>query len=256
MKIAVVIRQVPDLIEPLEIADSGAALDLDGATFIVNETDDHALEQALLLKEAAGGSVTVVAMDFGDVDDTLYAAAAKGVDQIVKIPLDEDSLPETQAAAAMYAAVIKELGADLVLIGVNAHNELAGLVAPVLALELGLPYVGVVRGAKAAGDGLIHAFKEFPGAVLAKMAVRLPAVLGILAADQAPRYVPVSRIRAAMKTTRFEEKEAVVPAAAAGVTVQRMYLPEVGERAEMLDGSAEEVAGRIVEILAEKGLVK
>ena len=48
MNIAVVLRQVPDLIEPLEIADSETALDLDEASFLVNESDDHALEQALV----------------------------------------------------------------------------------------------------------------------------------------------------------------------------------------------------------------
>jgi len=101
MNIAVVVRQVPDLIEPLEVAASGNALDLGAATFIVNESDDHALEQALLLKAAGGGSVTVVALDFGDVDNTLYAAAAKGADRIVKIPLDADAPPSPGAAAAM-----------------------------------------------------------------------------------------------------------------------------------------------------------
>jgi len=55
MNIAVVLRQVPDLIEPLEIHSSGNAFDLGSASFILNETDDHALEQALLLKEAGGG---------------------------------------------------------------------------------------------------------------------------------------------------------------------------------------------------------
>lgn len=256
MKIAVVLRQVPDLIEQLEIADSGTALDWDEASFVVNETDDHALEQALLLKESSGATVVVVALDFGEVEGALYAAAAKGVDQIIKIPLDEDEPPPTRAAAAMYAAVIKELGADMVLIGVNAHDELTGLVAPTLALELGLPYLGVVRGVQVVDDCNVKAFKEFPGAVLARLNARLPAVLGILAADQPPRYVPVSRIRAAMKSTQFEEKEVEAPEIASGVSVERMYLPDVGERAEMLEGSPEEVARKLVELLAEKGLVK
>ncbi|NLX97168.1 MAG: hypothetical protein GXY83_13420 [Rhodopirellula sp.] len=78
MNIAVVVRQVPDLIEPLEIDDSGAALDFSSASFLVNESDDHALEQAILLKEAGGGTVTVIALDYGDVDNTLYTAAASG----------------------------------------------------------------------------------------------------------------------------------------------------------------------------------
>ncbi len=261
MNTAVVLRQVPDLIEALEVAGDGAALDYGAARFIVNEWDNHALEQALLLKESTGalggGIVAVVTLDFGDVDNTLYEAAAKGADQIIKVPWDQETPPSGRQAAAMYAEVLKGLKPDLILMGCQAHDELEGAVAPRVAQAMGLPYVGVIRGLRATdGGGCLQAFKEFPGAVMARMSVRLPAVIGILAAEQAPRYVPVSRIRAAMKSARFAEQEAPVPAAPPAVRVSRLYPPAVGTRAEMLGGSAEEVAARIVEILAEKGLVQ
>jgi electron transfer flavoprotein beta subunit len=256
MNIAVVIRQVPDLIEPLEVDSSGTSLDLGSASFIVNESDDHALEQAILLKEAHGASVTVVALDFGDVDNTLYAAAAKGADRIVKVPLDGDP-PPPRAAAVMLAEAIKPLGADLVLVGVQAHSELEGVLAPLLAVELGLPYVGVIRGVKAGADPCrVSVCKEFPGAVMARLTVRLPAVLGILGAEQPPRYVPVSRIRAAMKSTQFDEQAATVPGGESLVAIRRFYPPAPAERAEMLAGSETEVAARIAAILREKGVVK
>jgi electron transfer flavoprotein beta subunit len=257
MKIAVVVRQVPDLIEPLEVADSGSNLNLEGATFIVNESDEHALEQALLLKEAVGGSVAVVALDFGEVDNTLYAAAAKGADKIVKVPWSEEAPPETQAAAKMYAAAIQKLQPDLVLVGVNAHDELAGVLAPFVAAVLGLPYVGVIRGVKAESEPLtILVCKEFPGAVMSRMKVKLPAVLGILGAEQPPRYVPVARIRAAMKSTQFEEVETSAPAVEARVKVKRLHAPDAGKRAEILSGEPAAIAARIANILAEKGLLK
>jgi len=257
MNIAVVIRQVLDLIEPLEVDASGTALDLDSASFIVNESDDHALEQAILLKEAGGATVHVVAMDFGDVDNTLHTAAAKGADHIVKVPLDSDAPPPPRAAAALYAQAVQPLGADLVLVGVQAHDELDGGVAPFLAAALGLPYVGVIRGVKAGPEpGMVTVCKEFPGAVMARMKVKLPAVLGILGADQPPRYVPVSRIRAAMKTTQFEQRRVGRTETPELISVCRMYPPPSGSRAEMLGGSATEVAARIAEILAEKGLLK
>ena len=105
------------------MAASGAALDLGSASFVLNESDDHALEQALLLKEAIGGTVTAVAVDFGDVDNTLYAAAAKGVDRIIKLSAGgEDPLP-LAAAAAIYAGAIKPLGCDLVLVGVQGTTS-------------------------------------------------------------------------------------------------------------------------------------
>lgn len=257
MKIAVVVRQVPDLIEPLEIADSGKSLDFDEVSYLVNETDDHALEQALLLKESCGGTVAIVALDFGEVDDTLYAAMAKGADQVVKIPCDEEAPPSPSSAAAMYAEAIKGIAPDLVLVGVYAHDELEGMLGPLLALDMEMPYLGVIRGVKAGSEaGSVTMFKEFPGAVMSRMNAKLPVVLGILAADQPPRYVPVSRIRATMKSAEFQEQEVDVAAVAATATVDRMYLPEAAERAEMLDGSEEEVAAKIVEILVEKGVVK
>ncbi len=257
MNIAVVVRQVPDLVEPLEIDASGAALDVDEVEFLINETDDHALEQALLLKESGGGSITVVAIDFGQVDDVLYTAAAKGADRIVKIPYDDDDRPPRPAeAAAMIAEAVKDIDAELVLVGSSAHDELEGVLAPLLALKLELPYLGVIRGVKPGEGGSVTAFKEFPGAAMAQMNVKLPAVLGILAADQPPRYVPVSRIRAAMKSTEFEEKETAAAVPEPNVTVLRMHHPEPSGRAEMLTGSEDEVAARLAEILKEKGVVQ
>lgn len=257
MNIAVVVRQVPDLIEPLEIDDSGAALDFSSASFLVNESDDHALEQAILLKEAGGGTVTVIALDYGDVDNTLYTAAAKGADRIIKLPWENEAPPRPGVAAAIYAEVIRALDAELVLVGVQAHDELDGVLAPLLAARLGLPYVGVIRGVRAGGEaGSVVACKEFPGAVMARMNVRLPALLGILGAEQAPRYVPVSRIRAAMKTTQFEEQEPAETDVASALSIRKLSPPLSGGRAEMLAGSEAEVAARITEILAEKGLLR
>lgn len=257
MNIVVVVRQVPDLIEALEIDGSGAALDWEAASFIVNECDDHALEQALLLKEAGGGAVTVVACDLGDVDNTLYTAAAKGADRVLKIPLDEGGRPTPDAAAALYAEAVKSLQPDLVLVGVQAHNELDGVLAPALATALALPYVGVIRGVKPGSEpGTVVACKEFPGAVMARMAIQLPAVLGILGADQPPRYVPVSRIRAAMKATQFEEPAVAAAASPSRVSVCKLYPPASGTHAEMISGAETDVANRIAAILAEKGLLK
>ena len=114
------------------------------------------------------------------------------------------------AAAAIYAGAIKPLGADLVLVGVQAMDELEGVLPPLLAQALGLPYVGVIRGVKV-DAGAATVWKEFPGAVMERLKVKLPAVLGIVGAEQPPRYVPVARIRAAMKSAQFDEQDAAAP---------------------------------------------
>jgi electron transfer flavoprotein beta subunit len=91
---------------------------------------------------------------------------------------------------------------------------------------------------------------------MARLVVKLPAVLGILGADQPPRYVPVSRIRAAMKSTPFDESAPTTVPAEPLISVCRLYPPVSGSRAEMLTGSETAIAARIADILAQKGLVK
>jgi len=257
MKIAVVVRQVPDLIEPLELADSGNELDWEGVALVVNESDEHALEQAVLLKEKAGAEVTVVALDFGEIDNVLFTAAARGADRLIKIPLDEDRPPAEQATAAMLAEVVGGLSADLILIGCQAHDELQGNLAVRLAHTLGAPYVGVIRGVQKTDDpAVVRVFKEFPGAAMEQLTVRLPAVVGILAAEQPPRYVPVSRIRGAMKSTQLDEQEVDQPSTPAPLDVVRLSPPAAAQHAEMLQGDEDAVAGQLLEILQSKGFVK
>ena len=143
------------------------------------------------------------------------------------------------------------------LVGVQAHDELDGGLSPFLAVALGLPYVGVIRGVRRGAEpGTVTVCKEFPGAVTAQLNAQLPVVLGIVGADQPPRYVPVAKIRAAMKSAQFEEQEAVAPGATPPLSICRLEPPVSGSHAEMLVGPVEEAAARIAEILAEKGLVK
>jgi len=79
MTIAVILEQVPDVVEELAIAPSGNELDRDTVTYVLNEYDDHALEEALLLAEASGDEVIAVGIDTtGELDQALYTALAKG----------------------------------------------------------------------------------------------------------------------------------------------------------------------------------
>jgi len=134
---------VPDLVEELSIDPSGTALDTAWMRLILNEFDDHAIEQAILLKERIGGQVTVIAPDAPDVDDALFTAAAKGADRLIKLTGEEESLNSHAIARAM-ATIIKAEIPDLILTGVQAHDDLDGQVGPLLAELLSIPYVGYI----------------------------------------------------------------------------------------------------------------
>ncbi|MEW6030468.1 MAG: electron transfer flavoprotein subunit beta/FixA family protein [Chloroflexota bacterium] len=254
MKIAVPIKFVPDLVEELSIDASGAALDTSWLRLIINEFDDHAIEQAILLKERGGAEVTVICAEGDGVDDILFTAAAKGADRLVKLTGADANTMNSHAAARVLADLFKEIQPDLILTGVQAHNDLDGSIGPLLAEYLGMPYVGYVAGVTAA-SGSVVIRKEYPGGIIAEMDVILPAVLGIQAAEQPPRYVAYSKINQVSKTVKIEERAVAGLDSNGGATVSRMFQPEPAQRAEIIDGSPEEVADRMVGIFKELGVL-
>ena len=85
MNIIVPIKQVPNLTDELEINSEGNDLDHDALQYVLNEFDEHAIEEAVLAKEAAGGAVTVIGVDTtGELDGALHTALAKGADKAAK----------------------------------------------------------------------------------------------------------------------------------------------------------------------------
>ncbi len=256
MNIVVAVKMVPDLVEELVIDADGTSLDTTWLRHILNEFDDHAIEQAILLKERGGGSVTVISPDVEGVDDALFAAAAKGADRLVKLTGDYEQGVNNHALARAFAGAVKAAQPDLVLTGVQSHNDLDGSLGPLLASFLDLPYLGYIAGVTIT-DGRVTGRKEYPGGLVAEMEMTLPAVLGIQASEQPPRYVAFSRVRQAMKTASIEEQPAVGLAAGAseGPVVSRMYKPEATARATMIDGTADQVATRLVDVFRELGVL-
>ncbi len=251
MNIAVLLRAVPDPVEELEL--DGADLDRDFLGYVLNEFDDHALEEALLLKEETGGTVTAFALGTADeVEQMLHTAIAKGADAAKKLGEDLEAV-DAHAQAATFVEAVSDGGFDLIVSGVQASDEIDGQVAMLVAAGLGLPHVSVVIGTTA-GNGSLRVTKEYWAGITADYEVTLPAVLGIQTARQAPRYVAVARIRQAQDSRALEEVDIEQPESSSGVRITEMRLPEEGEGAEMIDGDEEAVAQRVLEILQSAGV--
>ena len=254
MHIAVVLKQVPDLVEELEIDAGGKDIDRSFVKMKLNEFDDHALEQAVLLKESSGARVTAVAIAADGIDQALYAAKARGADGALKIEAGDETLDSRRAASAL-AGAIKQLGPDVVLVGVQAADDLFGQTGPFLAATLGWPHVSVVSGVEPAGDK-VRVHQEYAGGRMATLEVVTPAVIGVQASPQPPRYVPVTKLRQAMASGPIETAEGSAAGPMAGVMVVAVAKPEAGRGAEMLAGSSGDVADKIAALLGERGLVR
>jgi len=259
MKILVLMKMVPDIVEELEVAGDGKSLDQEFLRFIVNERDEYALEQALLLKDRLQATVTVVAPEAPEVDDVLFTARAKGADRVIKVvglPVPSGARATAAALAATLPLIDGVLPADLVLSGCQAIDDLDGFVAPLLAAALDLPYLGLVsRVALDAGAATAVVSKEYAGGVMGRFELTLPALLGIQGCEKPPRYVPIAKVRAAIAAGGIETVAASGESAVAPLEVTAMAKPEAAGHAEMLQGSARDVAEKVADILAARGLL-
>ncbi len=255
MNTIVLVKSVPDLVEELEIDPQSGLLDRTFLRLVPNELDEHALEEALLLKERHGGTVAVMSLDAGDVDEALYTAVAKGADRVIKVVGPGfDPGVSNHALAAIYQRAIGEMPLDLVLTGTQAVDDLDGFVGPLLAERLGLPYVGYVTKVEAAGPAVVVR-KEYPGGLSADIEVELPAVLGIQAAEKPPRYVVTSKVMEAMRSAQIEQVEASDVSVGGQIEGARMSTPELAGHVDMIEGDAVQVADRLVKLLRDRGVI-
>lgn len=259
MNAYVIIKMAPDPVEELEISEDGKSLNSEFLRFKCGDPDDHAVEQALLLKEKYGGKVTVVAIDAPEVDDTLFTALAKGVDRAVKISNDQTKLGSI-ATAFLFASFLKSESAGitsdtLVMPGTQAIDDIEGETGALLAEFLGLPYIGVVSGVSIFDGNKALVIKEFRSGIRGEYEVDLPAVIGIQSAEKPPRYVPVAKVRSVMKTAKIETVDLPEPEKTKALEIEKMYKPEVAGRATMIEGSAQEIAAKLAEIFAQRGII-
>jgi electron transfer flavoprotein beta subunit len=256
VRIVVPIKAVPDLVEEIELTPDETGIDREFLKFVVSEWDAQALEEALGVKDASGAEVVAVGLASDpDIDQALYTAIAKGADSAVKVAGGDGEATLTGDRAALLAGYLATAPADLVITGVQAADDIDGQLPPMLAAHLGQPHVSVVVGVQVSGSG-VTVRQEFAGGRVHELAVRLPAVIGVQAARQAPRYAPIARIRQAMQAGGLEEVvvEPAVPGPAP--VVRRMFRPEQTSHAQMLTGTADDVAAAIADLLRGRGLVK
>ena len=133
MNIVVCIKQVPDTTE-VKIDPKTGTLMREGVPSIVNPDDKHAVEEALRLREAAGGKVTAISMGPPQADDALREVSAMGADEVILLCDRAFAGADTLATSYALATCIKKLGKyDLVLCGREAIDGDTAQIGPQMA---------------------------------------------------------------------------------------------------------------------------
>ncbi|HSC22025.1 MAG TPA: electron transfer flavoprotein subunit beta/FixA family protein [Solirubrobacterales bacterium] len=263
MKIAVCIKQVPDTEARLRVRKDGRWLEEEDLPFVINESDEYALEEGLRLAEATGGEVVVFTLGPDRVRDALRKALAVGAARAVHLKDPAFEGGDALATGRALAAAIRREGFDLVLTGSQSDDVGYAGTGSVVAGELGWPHAWLVMGVELEEGGRsARVTREMESGMNEIARLPLPAVLEVQAGINHPRYASLKGIMAAKKKEIAEVTAAglgldpaTVGAAGSRLAIVSVSLPASGEGAQMIEGDPQAAAQALVARLQKEARV-
>lgn len=257
MDIIVCVKRVPQTAEAeVKVDSSGQDIIRDRLTFDMNESDTYALEEAILLKEKFGGTITVLSLGPVEAEDTLRIALAKGADNAIRIKAEDFKELDGYKTAQLLRLAMKDINHDVIFTGCMATDDYYAQVGVALAELIGIPHATLVTKIDIV-EKKAHAYRELEGGLLEHLEINLPALFTIQTGINEPRYASLIAIRRAAK----KEIKTIGKADIAAETItqnsslEELFKPPVGKRAEILTGGMDEVAKKLTDIIKGKGLL-
>lgn len=255
MKIIVCVKQVPDAKE-VRLDPVTNTLAREGVESIMNPYDQHALEEAVRLKELHGGEVIAITMGPPQAEEILRLAISCGADQGYLVSDRAFAGADTWATAYTLEQAIRSLGgADLILCGKQAIDGDTAQVGPGLALRLDIPFITCVQKVRKASAEVIVVERMMDDGYDVVEAP-LPALLTVVKDINEPR---VPSLKGKMKA-----KKAVIPVLTAAAInadpaciglpgsptqVAKVFPPEARGERSLLTGTLDEQIDQLVEKL-------
>lgn len=263
MRIAVCIKQVPDTEARLRVSKDGRWLDEEDLKYVINESDEYALEEGLRIAEKAGGQVVVFSVGPERVKEALRKGLALGAEKAVHLVDDAFQGGDALSTARALAAAIRKEGAELVLTGSQSDDVGYGSTGSMLAGFLGLPHAWLVMGLEVEEGGTTaKVTREMESGMNEIFRLSLPAVIEVQAGINHPRYASLKGIMAAKKKPIESPSPAElgvdagsVGAAGAKIEILTVGFPESSKGAEMIGGDAAGAAKQLVEKLQKEARV-
>jgi electron transfer flavoprotein beta subunit len=262
MRIAVCIKQVPDTEARLRVAKDGRWLDEEDLKYVINESDEYALEEGLRIAEKTGGQVVAISIGPARVKEALRKALSMGAERAIHLEDAAFQGGDALATARALAAAVQKEGFDLVLTGSQSDDVGYGATGSMLAGFLGWPHAWLVMGVEVEGAGSAKVTREMESGMNEIFRLQLPAVIEVQAGINHPRYASLKGIMAAKKKTidapapgDLGIDPATVGLAGSKIEILSVASPEASKGAEMLSGDAATMVKTLVDKLQKEARV-
>jgi electron transfer flavoprotein beta subunit len=197
--IVVLVKQVPDTYSERKLSGSDHTLDRESADAVLDEINERAVEEALKIKEAGEGEVTVLTVGPSRATDAIRKALSMGADKAIHVSDEALHGSDLLATARVIAAAIGKVdGVDLVIAGNEASDGRGGAVPAIVAELLGFPQLTHARHVSVEGT-TVKVDRETADEGLTHLEANLPALISVTEKINEPRYPSFKGIMAAKK---------------------------------------------------------
>ena len=251
MKICVLIKQVPDKDSPLIISDDHLALSDNNITWVSNESDNYALEEALLLKEAHNGEVVACTLGNESSRQVLKDAMAKGADRSIFISDNQFNSLDILSIAKVFSSALKEENFDLIMSGLQSDDQGNSQLGILLAELMNMSHASLVMGTEMQDSSTIKVKRELEGGWFQWSTLSLPASISIQSGINTPRYATLKGIMMVKNKTVDEVTAESIQDLdlSSQITLKKMYIPEKSKETVFIDGAPDEITGKLIDIL-------
>jgi len=259
VEIVVLLKQVPATESLVKIADDGVSIKTDDIKFVMNPYDEIAVEEALRIKEAQEGKVTIISVGTDKTVEAIRTALAMGADEGILINDPDAQGCDALGTARILAAVLKDIPYDLIIAGQRAVDDDNYQVGAAVAEFLGIPGISMVIKEEIA-DGKIKCHRSIDGGT-AVLEAPLPALFTTQRGLNEPRYASLPGIMKAKKKPLDTKTLADIGLDSGklgeSVTViKAMQFPPEREGGRIVEGeTAQEKAVELAKLLHEEAKV-
>ncbi len=210
MRVLVCVKRVPAPGARIVITEDGRGLETSHLSFTTSPHEECAVEAAIQLKEAHGGTAEVLTLGPDEAEEQLRYAASVGADGATLVPTDGSDI-DPQATAAGLLSAIQALETDggpfdLILFGNESADSGGFQVGIRVAHGLGRPVVSGIKGIDV-DDGSVRLRREIPGGFEVYQ-LPLPAVVAVKEGITLPRNPTLSgRLKSKKLEVRRHETE-------------------------------------------------
>ena len=254
MKIAVLIKQVPNEDAVIKISPDKSGIIEDNITFCTNEPDTFALEEALLIKEKSDEcEVVVCTLGTEDTLRILKDALAKGIDRAIFINNDNHTELDPLNTAKIFSEVLKKENFDLILSGLQSDDDGHGQTGLLISELLDMTHASLVVGTEIKENGKIRVKKELENGWFQWTEMKLPSSLSIQSGLNKPRYASLKGIMLVKKKTIDIHKLSNIgfSISPSNIELDKLYIPQKTKETKFIDGDTDNIVSELVKVLKD-----